>query len=174
MTKQSEIAAITKSAAPLFGTKTDAEIAVELGVRVRTISYLRRKLQSPRTARVLVWTPEKIALLGTKSDADIAADLNCSTDSVFAARKRLGVAACRQKFVSWRQSIELDQSEFLRIMLDRAGMTRRELADSACVTPGRIDKWAAPGGGREPMPIYMRRLIFLICVYRMRGHREDD
>lgn len=169
MTKGAEIDALTEAARPLVGKMPDKAVAEALGVKKASIAYIRSKLGVPafdqERAHQGRWTPENVALLGTMTDSELAAKLNCETHSVFKARKRRGVAPFRQKAVTWESVKQMDQSDFIRLMLENSGLTRRQLAAAACVSHSRLEKWAAPGTGREPMVLYIRRLIFLTAIY---------
>ena len=166
---RTEMQVLEAKAKPLLGTLPDKEIAIACGVNKNTIAYIRRKYEisafDQTRSKQRGWSAEKVALLGKKTDLEIAKTFGIEPISVFRARKRRGIPAFRPKAISWDDIKNMDQSEFIATMLAHSGLNRRQLANAACVSFSRLEKWASPGGGREPMAIYIRRLIFLTAVY---------
>jgi hypothetical protein len=116
-------------------------------------------------AKRIIFTPQIIQQMGKMPDKIIAEQLGCSEMSICLHRKKLGIPAYQPRKFLWSDLAKMDQSEFIKLMLSKSNLKRVELSKRGCFSFSRLEKWAAPGGGREPLPIYIRKLIFLICVY---------
>ena len=80
-----------------LGTKTDAEIASELGV-TRQAVHLRRVKLGIKAQNRERWTAEFDALLGVKTDEEVAQAMGISAPSVAKRRKKLGTGASRPEY----------------------------------------------------------------------------
>lgn len=82
----------------LLGEATDREVAAELGIPARSVTYRRHLLgicpyQRYRRRAQSFWTPARVAQLGKHPDAVLARRWGISSSNVHARRRILGIAA---------------------------------------------------------------------------------
>lgn len=147
---------------------SDKEVAEKHGMLRSQIAQRRYRMnieqvEGNRKKRQL-WTDEHIALLGKISDYDLARMRGVSKAAVFLKRQTLGIPPMERKqqlLGEWPNLVNIPQSDFIKKCCKHADIDYKTLAARCYVSYSRIQKWAAPGNGQEPLSMAYRRLIFL-------------
>lgn len=147
---------------------SDQAVAEKHGMEKRQIQLRRyyRGIEQvePQRKKRQPWTDEQIALLGKISDYYLARMRGVSTAAVFLKRQTLGIPPMERKqqlLGEWPNLVNIPQSEFIKKCCKHADIDYKTLAARCYVSYSRIQKWAAPGNGQEPLSMAYRRLIFL-------------
>lgn len=179
----------TEEELSLLGKVPDPELASKMGVAKETIQKKRASLGIPSARKSGIisekqkahlqkisssgvwidWDDAAIAKLGTAPDIEIARQLGTTNQNVAKKRAKLGIPSHRSAKTSsgqpnlqeWNYIQHLPQSEFIKTCCSHAGLTYKELAARCYVSHSRMQKWAAPGSGQEPLSMAYRRLIYL-------------
>lgn len=175
----------------VLGTMPDAAAAKLLGRKPNTVSQRRIRKQIPAFAqtkgRQRAWTPEEIHLLGTMSDSELAAKIGRTATAVAYRRDSHGIPGHSThklpaaRVLAWREAEKLDQSDFFRAITKSLSeylgtkFTLGMLARATYLSESRMQKWAAPGSGREPLTAANRHHIWLAArEVRKRDYGVDQ
>ena len=147
-----------------LGRAPDLFLAAKFNVPAHAVRNARIKAGIAPLGDVRrIWTPEQDEIVRTHKGTidEIAAQLGKERKAVLKRRNDLR----GNTMMSWAQAQELSQPEFIKWCLEYSKKTRRELAAAAYVSFSRIEKWAAPGTGAEPLTMALRRLLYLTAIH---------
>lgn len=78
-----------QQAIPLLGKKPDTQVARMVGVSLRQVCYLRKKLKIKAACRGRWQDPEVLRFLGVKKDKELAQEIGVDTETVRKRRAKL-------------------------------------------------------------------------------------
>ena len=156
-----------------LGTMPDSVLAKQLGRPLHIVRDARIRTGIPAISDARrVWTPEQDEKLRTwVGTLDMLAHEVGKSKQTVVNRRRLLLSQDSAPRIPgdmpWQQASVLPQPEFIAWCLSQSRLTRRELAAAAYVSFSRIEKWAAPGTGAEPLTMAVRRLLYLTAIHAL-------
>lgn len=161
-----------------LGKVPDGKLAKELGVSIGLVMRKRQQLgiKGQNTPKLQL-TEEILSQLGTITDEKLAEKAGVNRVTISRYRKLNRIAAhghqgLKKKKPAWDQLKDMPQSDFIKHCCAAANINYRELADRCYISHSRIQKWAAPGTGQQPISMAYRRLVYLETHKPGRGKKS--